>query len=250
MKNLITGFLLMFVSFVSAQNLQNTFKEANNHYQKEDYDKAIDLYNRILKDSLESSEIYYNLGNAYYKTNQMAEAIYHYEKALILNPSNQDAQVNLAFANRSIIDTIKVVPKSTLEKLNGSVLSVLSYNGWAKIAVALSILGAVLWMLFFFSIQPSVKKLYFTLAVLISIGLLTTLFITVQQYSYTQNTTYAVIFVDKVEVKNAPRKSAVDTFTLHEGTKVKVLDKVGDWHKIKIADGQIGWMPATALKLL
>lgn len=250
MKNLMFTFLWMFVGFVSAQNPQDQFQEANSQYQKEAYSSAIELYKNIVEQGLESVELYYNLGNAYYKTNQMAEAIYYYEKALLLNPSYQDVQVNLAFANRSIIDSIKEIPKSNFEKINDTVLSLFSYNAWAKIAVTLFLISGLIWMLFFFSVQPGVKKIYFTLAIVISVSSLLTLAVTVQQYHHVKNTVYAIVFKDEVEVKNAPRKSALDTFKLHEGTKVKILDKVGDWHKIKIADGQVGWLSETAIKQL
>lgn len=248
MKKIIIVFILMITSFMSAQTAQDLFKQANEQYQQEDYTNAIKTFKSVLNEGLESSELYYNLGNAYYKTNQMAEAIYHYEKALILNSSNQDAKINLAYANRSIIDSIKIVPKSTFQKFNETVLSMFSYNGWAKIAVVLSLFGGAIWMLFFFSTQPGIKKLYFTLAILVSVSCALSLMVTIQQYNHVKNTVYAIVFVNEVEVKNAPRKSAIETFTLHEGTKVKILDIVGDWYKIKIADGQLGWMPNNAIK--
>lgn len=248
MKNFVFGILVTFISFVNAQVSQNIFEKANKVYQTEDYSKAITLYQSVLDQGLASSELYFNLGNAYYKTNQMAAAIYHYEKALILNPSNQDAKINLSYANRSIIDSIKIIPKSIFEKFNDTVLSMFSYNSWAKIAVSLSLIAGLLWMLFFFTTQPAVKKLHFTLAIVFTFVCLVSLIITHRQYNRAVNTIYAIIFTDEVEVKNAPRKSANEIFTLHEGTKVKVLDKVGDWQKVKIADGQVGWLPKEVIK--
>ncbi|NIJ43828.1 tetratricopeptide (TPR) repeat protein [Wenyingzhuangia heitensis] len=248
MKNFIIGIFAMFISFVSAQESQNVFKEANNYYRAEDYTKAIKSYKAILEQGLESSEVYFNLGNAYYKTNKMAEAIYSFEKALVLNPSNQDAKTNLAYANRSIIDSIKTIPKSTLDKFNDNVLALLSYNTWAKIAVASSLLAGLVWMFFFFSTQPGVKKMFFTLGVIISITCFIGLGVASQQYIKTKNTVYAIVFSDEVSVKNAPRNSALEIFSLHQGTKLKVLDKVGNWHKVKIADGQVGWIPKESIK--
>lgn len=249
MKNFVFGVLVMFISFVSAQEPQNVFKEANSQYQAEAYTKAIKSYHSILEQGLESSEVYFNLGNAYYKTNQMAEAIYYFEKALVLNPSNQDAKINLTYANRSIIDSIKVIPKSTFEKFNDTVLAVFSYNTWAKIAVACSLLAGLVWMLFFFSTQPGVKKLFFTLGIVISVCCFVGLGVASQQYLKAKNTVYAIVFNEEVSVKNAPRSTALEIFSLHEGTKLKVLDRVGNWHKIKIADGQVGWLPKEAIKV-
>lgn len=248
MKNFIFGLLLMVINFVSAQDAQMLFEEANKAYQAEAYDTAIKSYESILEKGLASSEVYYNLGNAYYKSNQIASAIYNYERALILNPINKDAKVNLAYANRSIIDTIKVVPKSIFDKFNENVLASFSYNTWAKIAVALSLLGGGLWMLFFFSIQPGIKKMYFTFGIVFSVACFISLAITVQQYTNAKNTKFAIVFNDAVHVKSAPRENASENFTLHEGTKVKVLDEVGNWQKVKIADGQVGWLLKTTIK--
>lgn len=250
MKNLLFGILLWTIGFVSAQNSQTEFENGNKLYQQEAYTKAITSYLKVLKGGLESSDLYFNLGNAYYKTNQMAEAIYYYEKSLQLNPVNQDAIVNLEYANRSIIDSIKEVPKSTFEKFNDTVLSVLSYDNWSKVAVSLSLLAGLLWMVFFFSTQPGIKKLYFTLSIIITATCFLSLGITFQQYQRTKSNVYAIVFTEEVSIKNEPRKNASEVFVLHEGTKLKVLDEVGDWQKIKISDGQIGWIDKKFIKKL
>ena len=250
MKNFVLGILLLTIGYTSAQSSQELFEQANKQYQSEEYNGAIKTYQKVINEGFESVDLYFNLGNAYYKTNNMAEAIYNYEEALKLDPNNNDVKVNLEYANRSIIDTIKAVPKSTFEKVNGAVLSIFSYNIWAKIAVTLSLLAGVIWMLFFFSTLPSVKKIYFSLAIIITFFCITTLTITTQQYQRAQTIHHGIVFVDKVEVKNAPRESALETFVLHEGTKVEIMDTVGDWNKVKIADGQVGWLPANRIKVL
>ncbi|MDO6801046.1 tetratricopeptide repeat protein [Wenyingzhuangia sp. 1_MG-2023] len=250
MKNFIFGILWFTFSFVSAQDSQKLFEEANSQYQTEAYDLAIESYQNILDQGLESSEVYFNLGNSYYKTNQLAEAIYHYEKALKLDPSNKDANVNLEYANRGIIDSIKEVPKSLYEKLNKNILGIFSYNNWSKITVVTSLLAGLFWMIFFFSTQPGIKKVYFTMSIIVTLSCLTSFVITVQQYNRTKNTLFAIVFSEEVSIKNAPRDSASELFVLHEGTKLRVLDVVGDWQKIKIADGQVGWILKKFIKKL
>lgn len=250
MKNFILGILLLTVGYVSAQSTQELFEQGNKQYQEQKYHEAVKLYEKVINQGFESADLYFNLANAYYKTNNMAEAIYHYEKALILDPKNKDVKVNLAYANRSIIDNIKTVPQSTFTKFNNAVLAIFPYNAWAIIAVACSLLAGTLWMLFFFSTVPGIKKMYFTLGIMVSIFCVTSLFITAHQYERSQNIHYAIVFANQVEVKNAPRDSASETFLLHEGTKVQIMDTVGNWKKIKIADGQIGWLPADIIKTL
>ncbi len=250
MKNFVVGIVMLFVSLVSAQTSQELFKEANSHYQLEAYDLAVKSYKDILNKGVASSELYFNLGNAYYKTNNIAEAIYYYEKALVLNPSHKDAKVNLAFANRGIIDSIKVLPKSAFEKFNNSVLAIFSFNNWAKIAVVLSLFAGALWLLFFFSVQSGLKKLFFTMGIVLSVLCVVSLVVTNQQYQRAKHKTSAIVFANEVAIKNAPRKNASEVFTLHQGTKVEILDEVGAWQKIKIADGQIGWLLEATIRVL
>lgn len=250
MKNLIFGILLLTINFVSAQNSQNSFEEGNKEYQSEAYEKAIGAYEQVLQTGMESSELYFNLANAYYKTNKMADAIYYYEKALQLNPANEDARLNLAYANRSIIDSIKEVPKSVFQKFNENVLSILSYNNWSKVVVALSLFGGLFWMIFFFSTQPTAKKLYFTISIFLTFICVISLAITIQQYQNAKNTVYAIVFSEEVSVVNEPIENASEVFVLHSGTKLKVLGEQGKWQKIKISDGQIGWIAKKVIKKL
>lgn len=250
MKNFILGILLLTLGYVSAQTTQELFEQGNKQYQEEKYNEAIVLYQKVVSQGFESADLYFNLANAFYKSNNMAEAIYYYEKALMLDPTNTDVNVNLEYANRSIIDNIKTVPKSTFNKFNDAVLAIFPYNTWAIIAVSCSLLAGLFWMFFFFSTVPGIKKLYFTLGLFISVLCVASLAITAQQYNSVQNTTYAIVFVNQVEVKNAPRENATESFMLHEGTKVQIMDTVGDWKKIKIADGQVGWLSSEVIKKL
>lgn len=250
MKNFVLAILVMFVSFVNAQEAQSVFKKANEQYQAESYKEAVTSYNSVLEKGFTSSEVYFNLGNAYFKTNQLAKAIYSYEKALFIDPSNKDAQVNLGYANDRIVDRIKTIPMSAFEKFNNTILALFSYNGWAKITVTCSLLAGLLWIFFFFSTQSGVKKMFFTLSVVISTCCFIGLGIAYQQYSRTQNTVNAIVFLEEVSVKEEPRDNALEVFSLHEGTKVKVLDRVGEWHKVKIVDGQVGWLSIKAFKII
>lgn len=242
MKKFILGVLLLTIGCVNAQTTQELFEQGNKQYQEEKYDIAIKLYKEVVDKGFESVDLYFNMANTYYKTNHMAEAIYYYEKALIIDALNKDVKVNLEYAKRSIIDNIKSVPKSTFDKFNDTVLSFFSYDTWSKIAVATSLLAGVVWMLFFFSTIPNVKKSYFTLGLIACLTCFITLAITIHQYDRSQKVHYAIVFSDQVEVKNAPRESATENFTLHEGTKVQIMDRVGNWEKIKIEDGQVGWV--------
>lgn len=242
-------FLLLLISQVSwAQTADELFTNANTLYKDGKYTDAIELYQQIEATGKVSSELYYNLGNCYYKLNQVAPTIYNYEKALKINPLNEDAQNNLIFAKRLTLDRIEALPKSVYQKFNESFLQKLTYNQWAWVAVLLSIVASVLFLLFYFAQIPNKRRLFFILSMVSFLLLIFTLVITFNQYNYTKNNIEAIIFPEKVEIKDAPTNNANHVFTLHEGTKVNVLDEVDSWKKIKLLDGKIGWTNSKNLK--
>lgn len=250
MNKIIVILFLLISGISSAQNANDLFENANTLYKEGKYQQAIEIYEQIESKKEVSSELYYNLGNAYYKLNKVAPSIYNYEKALQLDPLNEDAQNNLIIANQLTLDRIEELPKSVFQKINENIFQKLTYNSWAVITILLSFLAATLFLLFYFSYTPSKKRFYFTTSILSFLILVITLTITFTQYNQTTNTVEAIVFVEEIDVKNAPTSDANEIFTLHEGTKVNVLDTVDDWNKIILIDGKIGWVKKTSLKLL
>jgi tetratricopeptide (TPR) repeat protein len=251
MKKLFFLFYLLSTTIFVAQNNNNhLFEKANEHYKEGNYDEAIKLYKEIeSKDSI-SSTLFYNLGNSYYKLNSVANTIYYYEKALILNPLNEDAATNLQFAKRMTIDNIEEIPKTFLQKFEVNYLQKLSFNQWATLTIVFSFLGSILFLLFYFSNISTKKRGYFLTSVLSFLLLFISAFITYHQHQKSINTKYAIIFESKISVSNAPTVNSEEIFTLHEGTKVNILDTLDNWKKIKLADGKIGWILANTLKEL
>lgn len=243
--------ILLFVGqVVFSQSADELFTKANEQYKLEQYQEAIKTYQQIEQLGVVSSELYYNLGNCYYKLNQVAPSIFNYEKALLIDPLNEDAQNNLVFAKRLTIDNIEELPKSVFQKIDESVVKKLTYDEWAIASVILSILGATLFLLFYFSYTSSRKRLFFVTSMFSFLLLISTSIFAFKEYAYAKSNLEAIIFTQRTEVKNAPTLNSENVFTLHEGTKVKVLDTVDNWKKIKIADGKIGWVISSEIKLL
>jgi tetratricopeptide (TPR) repeat protein len=249
MRKMVFLFLIL-ANAITAQNVDSLFVVANNFYKNGNFKKAVETYKEIESSSLVSSELYYNLGNANYKLNKVGPTIYYYEKALKINPLNDDVKNNLVFAKRLALDNIEELPKTVFQKFNKNYLQKLSYNQWAIVVVVVSFLAALLFLLFYFAETPLRKRLYFVTSILSFIVLITLLFITYNQYNTSKNNIEAIVFVEKTEVRNAPTLNSEEVFTLHEGTKVLVLDAIDNWKKIKLADGKIGWIIADELKLL
>ena len=250
MKRIIFLMILLVSSFGYTQNLDSLFVKANKLYQQEDYLKALELYQDIEKQNVESEALYFNMANIYYKTNQVAPAIYFYEKALQLDPNNKDIKFNLDFAQRMILDNIEPLPKSLGQKFRDSVTLRLKYNTWAIIVVSLAFLFALLFLLYHFSYSTSKKRFYFITSIVSASFVAISLFFAMKNHHFVSNTNYAIIFAPQTKVKSAPTKNSEVNFELHEGTKVQVLEDLDNWRKIKIADGKTGWMNVEDLKEL
>lgn len=249
MKKILYLFLFI-TSTLSSQNIDELFTTANESYKNEKFESAIEKYKTIESRGYVSSELFYNLGNAYYKLNKVGPSIYYYEKALKINPLNEDVKNNLVFAKRLALDTIEELPKTVFQKLNQNYLQQLSYNQWALVTVVFSILGCCFFLFFYFSYQSTKKRIFFGVSFLSFLLFLITLTITFNQYSFAKNNKEAIVFAEETEVRNAPTLNSEEVFTLHEGTKVIVLDAIDDWKKIKIADGKLGWIIAKEIKLI
>ncbi|MFK5958512.1 MAG: tetratricopeptide repeat protein [Lutibacter sp.] len=248
MKNILFT-IALFISLVAvSQTADELFSKANKLYQTGKYTKAIELYSSIEKQDLISDNLFFNLGNCYYKLNKVAPSIYYYEKALKINPRHEDASINLAFAKRMTIDVIEDLPKTFLQRFSTSVIQKLPFDTWAIIAVVASFLASILFLLYHFSFSSKKKLFYFNTSIFTVFVLIITVFFAFQNYKTVQKDRTAIIFVARVEIKNAPSTSSEEVFELHEGTKVIVLDELDNWKKIKIADGKVGWIYADDLK--
>lgn len=248
MKKLILIVLLFAGAIGYSQSAEELFDQANEAYKNGAYQEAIDLYEKIDETNLQSADVFYNLGNSYYKINMVAPSIYNYEKALKLDPLNEDASINLEYANKLALDAIEVLPKSVFQKFSESVIYKLAYDSWAYIAIALSFLAALFFLLYHFSYSSGRKLLFFNSSLLCSILLVIAVVFAFHSYDFEENTKMAIVFEKSTEIKNAPTLNSETAFQLHEGTKVEVLDAIDNWKKIKLADGKIGWIIADYIK--
>lgn len=249
MKRLIYIFLVFFATMASAQN-SKLFEQGKEFYKNGKYQQAIDAWKQILDNGEVSSELYFNIGNAQYKLNQIGPSIYYYEKALQLSPNDSDIKNNLAFAENARIDAIEPLPKSVFSKWYNALANIFTYDGWAILAVVGSVAFVICFLIYYFSYSERQKRIFFaasTLAVLVLIGSTTMAFITYGDY---RNSKPAIVFADQIEVKNEPSMGSNPAFILHEGTKVQILAKDGNWYRIQIADGKDGWVAASEIKKL
>ncbi len=244
MKKIV--FLIVLISQIIVA--QNGFEKGNALYQSGNFESAITAYESVLSSKKQSPELYFNLGNCYYKLNKVAPAIYNYEKALVLNPNNKEVLNNLKFAQKLQIDEIKEVPKVGFAKLLRDFTANFHYNTWAWISVGLAVLFLLFFLVYYFSQFTLYKRIFFigmfVLVFLILISVLSAIF----EKNHYQNERPAIVFAEVVSVKSEPKTSGLDVLILHEGTKVFVLETLDNWKKIQLTDGTEGWIENSAIK--
>lgn len=249
MKKLLTIIVLLLSLLGNAQN-EALFNRATDAYNDGDYPKAIEYYTGILENGQHSAELYFNLGNAYYKLNQIAPSIYNYEKALLLSPNDPEIKNNLAYAQNMTLDAIETMPETVLSKIYKNITKVLTFDQWSYAAVVFMILFVFLYIAFYYFTYATKKRIAFVGSIIsLFISLIAVLFAFVQ-YNDFKAEQPAIIFANEVRIKSEPNERSEQIFVLHEGTKVNILEELNDWKKIKIVDGKTGWVTSESIKPL
>jgi tetratricopeptide (TPR) repeat protein len=246
-KNII---LLLFLSLAFSLVAQTPIEQANAAYTAKDFSQAAQLYEKILDDKGASAAIYYNLGNTYYRLNKIAPAILNYERALLLDPSNRDIRFNLEIARLKTVDKIEPVGEFFIAEGYNAVRNLYNTNQWSYIAISCFILLIVCLFLFFFSRRIALKKTGFYAGwVLLVFCFAANIFAYNQKKKLTHRTT-GIIFSATTTIKSAPDNSGTDLFILHEGTKIKVTNHLGEWNEIETADGNVGWIQSKEIEII
>ncbi|MFR9166096.1 MAG: tetratricopeptide repeat protein [Dysgonomonas sp.] len=244
-------FLVLLIGSTVAQNNQ---EEAVKAYQDGDFEKAIGLYENELKiqkeKGYESADLYYNLGNAYFRDNEVAKAILNYERAALINPGDRDIRHNLDFARTKTEDKIISVDTFFLQSWFDSVQNLQSSNTWAKLSITFFILLVAALCVFFFVPKLFVKKVSFYAGIVLLVLVIFTNIFSYRQKSKILNRDTAIIMPGSVSVKNSPDNNSKELFILHAGTKVKINKQDGNWMEIEIANGNVGWTTKDKLEII
>jgi tetratricopeptide (TPR) repeat protein len=249
MRSISVIFLLFLISFANAnESIQATFKKANGLYHKEKYLEAAQVFESIEKQGKASSDLFFNIANCYYKLGKVAPSIYYYEKALLLNPDDEAIQINLSFAQKMAIDDIKVMPEVGFKKILKEYTRVFHYDTWAWIAVLIAFLSLLSFLGYYFGNTVLLKRTFFSLFLLFIVGIGITVFSAFLQKKWSLNYNPAVVFAASTTLKAEPKTSSEDVATVHEGTKVYVLETLGNWSKIELTDKTKAWIDKEAIR--
>lgn len=227
-----------------------TKADADSSYVRGEYQQAIKEYESLLKNGA-SADLYYNLGNAYYRTENITKAVLNYERALLLSPSDRDIRFNLQMARSKTID--KITPEQEMFFITWyrSLVNLASVDGWARTALWALALAIVLALLYLFSDRIWLRKVgFFGALFLIAIFVFSNIFAH-QQKELLVNRKGAIVTASSVTVKSTPDKKGTDLFILHEGTKVTITDSsMREWKGVRLADGKEGWIETKQIELI
>ena len=214
---------------------------ADRMYRDGNYTEAASLYEQVIADGYASADLYYNLGNAYYRSDRIGLAILNYERALRIKPSMSDARENLALAESRTVDRITPMPKLFIVRWVDALCTHFSPVAWRIVWLVLLTLFCLSVVVMRLGSRHSLRKAGLVAAI-VSLLLLTiaTCFLLLSSHRYNAHTD-AVVTQQSVSVKNSPELQSADKFILHEGSRLTVSDSLADWYRITIADGTTGW---------
>ncbi len=253
MKHLICmlGGLLMLITALIADDTKEEiilYDQALTEYQNNNFEESFVLFERLIASGYSSYKLYYNAGNAAFKTGNIPAAILNYEKALLLKPFNEDAKYNLEIAKTYTVDKLETIPEVFFIRWFKIVSLLLHTNTWSSLSIACFALTLILMAVFLFSAKYKLKKAAFILAVILFVISLVSISLALTNKSLTLNNNFAIVFEPVVTGTSSPGTGGNELFVIHEGTKVEVIDKLGEWFEIKLSDGTVGWIPVNFVK--
>ncbi len=239
---------LMSLSLFSG-NVEQLIDSAQNSFMQTQYAAALEMYDSVCNMGYSSSDLYYNIGNCYYRLNDIPNSVYYYEKALMLDPSNDDAEFNLNIANRQLKQIVEPLPMPFYTRLGIKILNIMSSDAWTILNIVFLVLTLIGIALYLFLGRIALRKLGFSIAVISLVFFIFTAICAHKSSVVILENNYAIVFEQSM-VKSSPNADAVNSFEIYEGIKVQVVDSANGMYNIKLDDGKEGWMDMSDVKLL
>ncbi|MEI6047885.1 MAG: tetratricopeptide repeat protein [Bacteroidota bacterium] len=252
LRNIFTFLFVFSFSFevVYGETSTEKFNQGVTYFTSGSYKEALQVWTDIYNTGYRSANLNYNIGNAYFKLNDIPDAIIFYERAYLLSPADENINYNLQIARTLIVDRFQEIPEIFFVRWYNFISLIISTNSWAKISITSFIFCLLLLSLYIYSSRYRHKVIGFWSAVFFFVITLSSFAFTVRNKSLVYDSHKAIILTPQVSGKSSPADSGTDLFVLHEGAKVSVEDEVGEWFEIRLSDGNKGWIPVSSLKII
>ncbi|MBD3275116.1 MAG: tetratricopeptide repeat protein [Candidatus Marinimicrobia bacterium] len=251
MKILYRYILILFIPVcLNAQHPDSLFVAGQSAYDAGEYQEAIEFYGQIIRQGKESSQLHYNLGNAYFKAEELGEAILHFEKAKKINPRDGDIQHNLSIARVRVQDRINPPDKSLFMQIFDGVKYFLSINELATLVLLIILLMSMAFAARKIINRDQVRRLLGNLLVLLILAFLLLSPMLVARTYEVQKSSRGIILQEQVKVHAAPQQLSTEIFEIHEGTEVVADQQQNDWYHIRLMDGKEGWIPLNSVGII
>ena len=248
-RNIIL-FAFIYTLSLSATENDSVLLRAEEYYRQNDFSQAIAEYLSLVESGWKSAELYYNLGNAYYKNHDVKSAILYYERARRLSPNDEAINDNLVLARSFIFDRVEAIPEHFLVSWGKYIRDLASVEGWTWWSIAAFLATLAFAFLFLFVHNITVRRLTFGLAAFCLTISLAAYGLGYLQKENIGRTDEAIVFVPSVTIKSSPDDSGNNLFIIHEGIKVRIEDRIGEWCEIRIPDGNKGWIRLSDIRVI
>lgn len=247
-KNIIIILLSLTATISMAQKADQMALNGNELYRQGDFAGAIHSYESAINQGRTSANLYYNLGNAYYRANEIPHAILNYERALRLKPSMRDAKENLALAQNMTIDRIEKLPKLFIIRLYNNLSLHITPIAWRAIWLVLFALLIATITGIIIGRTLNIRRICLSSAIIIALFILLTTLFLISSTNHFNNHSDAIVMQQSLTVKSSPENQSADKLIIHEGTHVYINETLSEWCKITIDDGTTGWCKADAIE--
>ena len=247
MKNSFIKYIILIVILIGNNPLHAStspllFKKANELYRGKQYAQSIALYDSILKENKTNYLVYYNLGNSHFKEGNIADAILNYERAKTLNPDDEDINYNLKIAYSNTVDKIEPIPLLFYQRWWQSFLNALSTGLWSVLSISILWISLAAGIAYIFAKTVSFKRNMFLASINLLILSGVCYYISMASHRLIYGNHGAIVMEASAYIKSSPDEKSTNLFMLHQGTKVEITEETKGWKKIKIANGNVGWV--------
>jgi tetratricopeptide (TPR) repeat protein len=240
--------LIYSICSVFAGQFQDLIERGNEAFKNSEYEKAIEIYNKIIDQNVESAEVYNNIGDANFRLGRIGSAILYFEKALKMAQDDEDINYNLQIVNARTVDRINELPEVWIVDLWNSIVVSLSIYSWSAIVILAYLAFLTVIGLYVLTRNFKLRKIsFFTGSALFPVLIIVTIMF-IAKIDRETSSEYGILIENTIAVKLSPDEKSDDAFVIHEGLKFAIEDSFSNWAKIKLADGKIGWIPLSAFE--